>query len=118
MSGGQDAQRSTTMHEEFVYTQVDILGDLAHQRRSDVTTWMERYCGAATIDMTVLPVRPTLPNELKVEGFEELDDFSGLEDWNVSHAQATTRFCVPTNSASSWGSPSSNNIATTSCKLH
>jgi hypothetical protein len=59
-------------------------------------------------------VRAALPYLEKSE-FREYDDhIRWFQDGGISHAQAMAMFCTPMNSDSSWGSPSSSNMAITS----
>lgn len=78
---------------ESVTRPADVLGDLAQQDRRDIATAVVRNGRGAAIRMAKLLVRATLA------------DF------------ATTTACVPTNSVSSFGSPSSSSIAITSLRL-
>lgn len=68
----------------------------------------------ATIGVAVLNMRSTLAQGLETETFQQATDFRRFEDGDRTHDQATATFWVPTNSASSRGSPSSSSMAMTS----
>src|SRR5438034_5423172 len=78
---------------------------------------MERNSCESTIWMPVLLVRPALPNFNKAESFQDRSNFAWFKDGIFSHRQPTMTVCVPTNSASKSGSPSSSNIPITSRRL-
>ena len=77
-----------------------------------------------------LPLRPSvilfpqfrmktaLARDHEAECFEDAADFSRLEDWRSRYRYAATvMLCVPINSASRFGSPSSSSISITSHRL-
>jgi hypothetical protein len=71
----------------------------------------------AFLGMAVLDVRAALSHGDETEAFQKAANFSGFKNGNGTHDQATATFCVPTNSASSCGSPSSSSMAITSRRL-
>jgi hypothetical protein len=79
------------MLQEFVDAQVDIPCDLTKQRRGDVAAGMERNGRAATVTMAVLAVGAALAYEQEIEILKDAADFFGLENRDVTHAQAMTR---------------------------
>lgn len=95
----------------------DVAGDLPQQGRSDVPSFVHGNGGASAIGMPVLDVRATLSNGDETLAFQKAANFRGFENRERTHDQATATFCVPTNSASSLGSPSSRSIEMTSRKL-
>ena len=115
--GGGASMSDLPLAQQFLNCEADVLCDLTEQWRSNVATFVEGNRGAASICMAILNVRTALPHSDKAQPLQKAANLSGFQDGNRSHAQATAKFCVPTNSASNWGSPSSNNIATTSRKL-
>ena len=78
---------------------------------------MEWNCGRTAVRVTVLPVRAALSNFDEPEAFQNPGDLTGFEDREVAHSYATLTVCVPMNSPSSLGSPSSRSIATTSSRF-
>src|SRR5947199_260910 len=78
---------------------------------------MERHGRSSTIEVTKLLMRATLPYFNETEGLQTRHDLLGLQHWRLAHGQATCTFCVPTNSDSSLGSPSSSNMAMTSARF-
>jgi hypothetical protein len=64
----------------------------------------------ATVRMSKLSMRTALPNLFEAESFENPHNFARLENRKPSHIIYTVTVCVPINSASNFGSPSSNSI--------
>ena len=64
--------------------------------------------------ISLLLVPNLLPRLEESHLFEDCNYFRWLENGYVAHDYATTTFCVPTNSASSFGSPSSRSNSITS----
>ncbi len=103
--------------DEFLGSKADVTSDLAQQWCSNVAALVQGNRRATAIGMAVLHMRTTLAHRHKAEPLEETAYFRGFENGERTHNQATARFCVPTNSASRWGSPSSSSIAMTSRRL-
>src|SRR5271157_4480858 len=78
---------------------------------------MEGHRCTSPVFMTVLLVRASLPHLLKSKTLKDSNNFSWLEDLGYAHNQATTTFCVPMNSPSNLGSPSSSSISMTSLRF-
>src|SRR5205823_5439463 len=97
--------------------QPDIAGDLPQQRRRDVAAFVHWNGGAASVGMAILDVRTALAHIVETQPFEQATNFDGFKDGNRTHTQATAMLCVPTNSASNFGSPSSSSMAITSRRL-
>lgn len=106
-----------TMFQEFPDGEADVLGDLAEQGRGDVAALVHRHGGAPAVGVPVLHMGAALPHDNKPQPLQYAADLARLQDENRAHGQATLMVWVPTNSASSFGSPSSSSMATTSCKL-
>src|SRR5688572_10544834 len=64
--------------------------------------------------MAELLVRATLPDFDKSDLLDRRDHFARLQHRELDHRQLTSTSWVPTNSASTFGSPSSRSILTTS----
>ena len=117
---------------KLVHGQADVFGNLPKQTGRNIPPFVHGNCGLKSADgIPVLAVRTTLANTNESKGFEYSAEFvrfqnvahtsyiiQKLKNKNVpSHFQARAKLCVPTNSASRVGSPSSNNISITSRKL-
>jgi hypothetical protein len=80
--------------------------------------WWKRDRRNATIRMAVLAVQTTLADLNEVETDKNGGDFPWLQNGNIAHhVYATFTVCVPTNSPSSLGAPSSSSMATTSSRF-
>ena len=82
-----------------------------------MSRFVQRHRRAASVCVAVLNVRTALAHGGETQHLQQPANFAGFEDRDVSHRQATATLCVPTNSASSFGSPSSSSMATTSRRL-
>lgn len=105
---------TSTIKNQFLHRQPDITGNLPEQRRCEIPHLVDRNCRAPTIRVTVLNMRTALANFYKTKSFKQSANFRGLENGKRTHGQATATFCVPMNSATSRGSPSSSSIEITS----
>src|SRR5574340_1152509 len=99
--------------QKLLHRNADILRDLPKKGGRDVVTGVERHRGAPTIWMPILLVRAPLPNLGEPESLKERHDLPRFQGGQVAH-YATLTVCTPTNSDSSFGSPSSRSMATTS----
>ncbi len=106
-----------TAGNQFLNCQTDVAGDLSEKRRCNVASFVQRNGRSASISMAVLNVRAALANGGKAETFKNAADLSRFKNGNGTHNQATATFCVPINSASSFGSPSSSSMEMTSRRL-
>lgn len=95
----------------------NIPGDLTEQRRGDIAAPVHGNGGAPAISVPVLHMRTALPHNRKTETFQDTADLGRFKNGERTHDQATATFCVPRNSASSLGSPSSSSMAMTSRRL-
>ena len=77
--------------------------DLAQECGRDIVTCVKRDCGAATVRMSELLVRATLPDFRKTVSLEQSDDLPGLEDRQGAQSQATWTVRASTNSDSRVG---------------
>ncbi len=109
--------RLSPVRNKLVHCHPDILRDLSQQRRRDVSSLMKRNRRTPAVIPSILDVRTTLTNRDKTQPLQNPADLPGLQYRNRSHGQETTTFCVPTNSASNSGSPSSRSMAITSLRL-
>lgn len=75
---------------------------------------MERHGGRTAIGMTKLLVRASLSAFFESEPLQTSNNLRGLQNRESTMRYATATSCVPTNSASNAGSPSSNNNLRTS----
>ena len=95
--------------------EADVLCDLPDEPRRDVTPAMIWDGRATTVSMTKLFVRAALAHLDEAEGFQYRNDLTRAKRRNATHERyATSSVCVPTNSASRVGSPSSRSMSTTS----
>jgi len=78
---------------------------------------MKWNAGPASVGVPILFVRSFLANRRKAEPLEDCCHFHRLEDWVLSHCQASITVWVPTNSETNGGSPSSSSISMTSRRL-
>src|SRR5580704_19320087 len=104
------------MADKFLCSHSDVFGYLPQKHRRNVATRVKWDRRSATVSMPELAMRTALSHFDEAESFQNSNDIARLEDWNVAHAPVATD-CVPTNSASSFGSPSSNSISITSRKF-
>src|SRR4051812_44915798 len=95
----------------------DVTGYLAQQHRRDVSPLVERHRGSPAVRMAELFVRTALPDLDEAQRFQARHHLLRLQHRQLGHGQATCTFCVPTNSDSSWGSPSSSSIPMTSARF-
>jgi hypothetical protein len=91
-----------------------VVCDLAEQSRRYVTPRVKRDGRSSAIRVPVLPVRASLTRFHEPEPLEGPGHLAWLQDGNRTHTYATWMTCTPTNSASSFGSPSSRSISATS----
>jgi hypothetical protein len=104
--------------EEFPHCKPDVVGDAPQQGGSDVTAGVEGHRGAAPIRVAELLVGSLLSNLGEPEPFEQCSDLPRPQNRDVAHGYAAmVMVCVPTNSVSRRGSPSSSSISTTSRRL-
>ena len=66
------------------------------------------------VGMPELSMRPTLAHADESQALKQRDDFARREDRDRRHRYATRIVWMPINSDSSFGSPSSRSISTTS----
>ena len=71
----------------------DVLGDLAQQRRRNVSALVEGNRCEASAGVFELLVRSALPHHFEPKSSKDLDHFNGLENWCRSHDQARTEIC-------------------------
>ena len=103
--------------EQFIYSDPDIFGDPSEKERRNITAAVYRNCRASAILVLKLFMRSSLANFSKLQSFKQRDNFARAKDWNSAHAYGTITCWMPTNSASSRGSPSSRSISITSRRL-
>ena len=111
---GDIAGCNLPLFQKVLNGQPDVLGDLAKKDRRDVAAGVKWESRASPVRVPVLFVRPALSDFRKAEPIEYSGNFAGTEYRNAAHDYATTTLCVPTNSASNSGSPSSRSMDTTS----
>ncbi len=70
----------------------NILGDLSEQDRGNIPAAMNRHGRASAIWMAKLLVGAPLPNFFKTQCFKSCGNFTGLEDRELRHSQATSTF--------------------------
>ena len=61
---------------------------------------MIRDCRASAVRMPKLLMLAALADLRKTEAFQDGNDFSWFENWDLAHTQLTVKVCVPTNSVS------------------
>lgn len=88
--------------------------DLPQQNWRDVSPGMKRDSCSPPVGMSELSMRPPLAHANKSQPFKQRDDCMRLEDGDGAQDYATWMVWTPTNSDSSFGSPSSSSIPTTS----
>src|SRR5262245_63361498 len=110
-SGRRSAQigtaRGSLHRQKLLDRHSDVPTNLAQQRRGDVLALMKRYSRPPAVRVTELLVGTALPDFDEAECDQPLDDFARLQDRHTPHGYATSMRCVPTNSDSIRGSPSS-----------
>jgi hypothetical protein len=103
--------------KKIVKGKADIFGDQSQEQGGDVPSRMERHGSASSIGMAELLVRASLTHFLETKFFQNPGDLQGLQYRIFRHGQETITICVPINSASMDGGPSSSSISITSRKL-
>src|SRR3990172_5346319 len=103
--------------KQFLDCDPDVARDLPQQRWRDVTPRVEGDSRSAPVGMPVLLMGPALTDADKPQPPQQRDDFARPEDGDRAHAYATRIVWIPTNSDSSFGSPSSRSISTTSWRF-
>ncbi len=103
--------------DEFLNGHADVTADFPQQRGRDVLAFVERDGRRAAVGMAELLVGAALADFDEFLGDEPVDDLARLEHRHVRHGYATSIWCVPTNSDSILGSPSSRSMAMTSLRL-
>ena len=102
--------------QEFLCGQVDVFCNLTEKNGGNVSGTVIRYGCLSPVGMTELTVRSSLTNLFKPKTSKNSDDFFRFQDRKRSHDYTMTAW-VPTNSASSLGSPSSKSICRTSWRF-
>jgi len=64
---------------------LDVFGNLAQKRWSDISSSVVRNCGLPSVGMFELAVRTPLSDEQKSVVLKKSDYFSRFEDGNTSH---------------------------------
>jgi hypothetical protein len=103
--------------EQLLDREPDVASNLTEQRRRDILALVERNRSSSTVGMPVLPVRSSLTRLNEPQPSEKGNHFPRLQDWDRSHGYPTWIVWIPTNSDSSFGSPSSRSISRTSCRF-
>ena len=103
--------------QEFLNREPDVFGYLLQQDGRNVSAGMERDCRSPTVGMTKLLVGTPLPDFDETKTLEDGDNFFRLEYRQGTHNYTTMTLCVPTNSVSNFGSPSSRSISMTSFRF-
>jgi len=106
--------RRSACGEQLFDREPDVSSDLAKQRWRDVPTGMERNRSATPVGMSVLLVRAAMTDFNEAQPFKQSSDLAGPKNRNCPQGYATWMVRTPTNSDSSFGSPSSRSIAMTS----
>jgi hypothetical protein len=78
--GDEGRNGTSAIKNQFLYRQADITGDLPEQRRSEITTLVNRNRRPPTVRVTVLNMRAALANCDKAKSFEQTTNFRGLEN--------------------------------------
>lgn len=89
---------------------------LAERIQDELAPVYRHRCSSAVL-MAELLVRFALPDLSEPEFLQNLNHFAWLERRNFDQRYLTARTCVPMNSPSSCGSPSSRSISTTSLRF-
>jgi hypothetical protein len=66
--------------EELLQGHADVLGDLAEQRRRNVTSLMDWNSGVAAARITKLKMGASLTNHIEAQFSKDLRHLRGLED--------------------------------------
>jgi hypothetical protein len=100
--------------DELFGSQLDVAGDFPEKNRRNITPLVEGNRRSAAVRVAELFVRAAL-SDLDESNLEKpRDNFLRFEDRQFGHRYGTCTACVPTNSASISGSPSSRSMAMTS----
>jgi hypothetical protein len=102
-----------TVPKKLVWSHTCVFDNLAEQEGGDVASAMNRHSRPATIRMLELFVGASLPDFFEPHSLQDRDHCSRTQNGKSAHDYAEIVW-IPTNSASSCGSPSSRSIATTS----
>ena len=103
--------------EKLIHRETDVSCDLSQESRGDITTRVKRDGRATAIRVSILSVGASLPHFNEAARLKQGRNLSGLEDRNSAHDYATRSVWTPMNSDSSFGSPSSRSMRTTSWRL-
>ena len=66
--------------EELLQGHVNVLGDLTKQRRRDITSLVDRNCGAASSRITKLQMGTALTNRIEAQLPKNVRHLRGLDD--------------------------------------
>jgi hypothetical protein len=66
--------------EEFLHSHADVIGDLTKQRRRDLTSLVDRNCGAASARITKLQMGAALTNHIEAQFPKDVSHLRRLED--------------------------------------
>ena len=103
--------------QELFDGKADILCDLPEQEGRYVAAGMKRHSRAPAIGMPILFVGTSLAYFDEAGIAQDCRYLTWLQNWRCCHDSQTRTLCVPTNSASNSGSPSSSSISMTSRRL-
>lgn len=92
-------------------------GQFAATATAQFPAFVHRNGSAPSVNMAILDVRAALTHGGKTQFLQQPAHLGGLQDRQRAHTQATAMLCVPMNSASRCGSPSSSSMAMTSLRL-
>ena len=92
MSCAQAVAVISAVRDKFFGGQPNVAGDLAEQRRGDVSSLVHRNGRAASIGVAILHMRTALANVHETEAFEDAADFGRFEDGKRPHDQAIATF--------------------------
>lgn len=100
--------------QEVFHRKPDVFRNLAQQRQRNVAPLMKGHGRTAAVRVPKLSVRTPWPDFGKPSFPRSATTSRGVRTGSFATAYATSTVCVPTNTLSSRGSPSSSSISTTS----
>jgi hypothetical protein len=75
--------------EKFFHVQANVSGNLSKKNGGDVSAFVEWNRGSPAVGMAKLLMRTALTDFYEAQMGQNCDDFRGLQNRRLAHAQAT-----------------------------